>query len=321
MKLCIIRIATLALAVSVAAHAQGEFPSKPIRLVVPYVAGASFDTIARIVAQPLGDAWKQQVVIDNRPGATGIIGAEIVARSAADGYTMGLFGGNQTLSQAVRSNLPYDMLKDYAPVTRVALLDNVLVVNPSLNANTVDELIRILKANPGKYHFGSGGVGGDTHFAGALFKVLADVDIVHVPYKGGGLAVTGLVANEVQIMVCNMISAESQVRAGRLKALAVAAKQRSKVLPNVPTATEAGLPGLEWEQWYGFFLPAGTSPALVGSLNMELGRTVMSDEIRAKLENQGARPMHETPAALTAFVKDSIAKSRAIAERARIPRS
>lgn len=302
-----------------AAAAEEAFPSKPIRLVVPYVAGASFDTIARLVTQPMAEALKQQVVVDNRPGATGIIGAEIVARSVPDGYTLGLFGGNQTLSQAVRRKLPYDMTKDYAPITRVALLDNVLVVNPSLGVGTLPDLVKLLKANPGKYHFGSGGTGGDTHFAGSLFKVLANVDIVHVPYKGGGLAVTGLLANEVQIMVCNMISAEPQVKAGRLKALAVAAKERSSALPNVPTAAEAGLPGLEWQQWYAFFLPAGANPAVVKKYNDELARVVKMDDVRAKLAQQGAQPMHETPQALAAFVKQSIEQSRRIAEQAKIP--
>jgi tripartite-type tricarboxylate transporter receptor subunit TctC len=320
MKRCIIAIAALWLpAAAIAGEAQAQFPTKPIRLVVPYVAGASFDTIARLVTQPLADSLKQQVVIDNRPGATGIIGAETVARAAPDGYTLGMFGGNQTLSQAVRSKLPYDMLTDYAPVTRVALLDNVLAVHPSLGVNTVAELVALLKSNPHKYHFGSGGTGGDTHFAGSLFKVLAGVDIVHVPYKGGGLAVTGLLANEVQIMVCNMISAEPQVKAGRLKALAVAAKERSRLLPSVPTAAEAGLPGLEWEQWYGFFLPANASPALVARYNAEFRRIVAMDDVRGKLQQQGARPMHETPESLAAFVKTSIETSRDIARKAQIP--
>jgi tripartite-type tricarboxylate transporter receptor subunit TctC len=312
---------SLVILLSGPAHAQGEFPSKSIRLVVPYVAGGSFDSIARILAQPLGDAWGQQVVVDNRPGATGIIGAETVARADASGYTIGLFGGNQTLSQATRTDLPYDMLKDYSPVTRVALLDNVLVVNPSVQAKSVSQLIALLKANPGKFYFGSGGAGGDTHFAGALFKVLADVDIVHVPYKGGGLAVTGVVSNEVQIMVCNMISAAPQVRAGRLRALAVAAKERSKALPDVPTSAEAGLPGLEWQQWYGFFLPAGVNLSVVRKYNSELARLVQTDEVRVKLERQDARPMHESPAALAVFVKESIEKSRRIAEQASISKT
>jgi tripartite-type tricarboxylate transporter receptor subunit TctC len=319
MKRCIACLAALLLPFAVCAgELPNGYPSKPVRLIVPYVAGASFDTIARLVTQPLGETLNQQIVVDNRPGATGIIGAELVAHAAPDGYTMGLFGGNQTLSQAVRKELPYDMLKDYAPVTRVATLDNVLVVNPSLKVKTLAELTSLLKAHPGKYYYGSGGVGGDTHFAGALFQVLAGVNIVHVPYKGGGLAVTGLVANEVQIMVCNMISAEPQVKAGRLTALAVAAPQRSKALPEVPTSAEAGLPGLIWQQWYGFFLPAHAPAAMVKGLNEELGRIVVREDVRAKLERQGARPMHETPQQLYAFVRDSIAQSKRIAAQAHI---
>lgn len=302
-----------------AVHAtEAGYPVKPIRLVVPFVAGASFDTIARLVAQPLSDKWHQQVVIDNRPGASGIIGADIVARADANGYTLGLFGGNQTLSQAVRTKLPYDMLRDFSPITRVATLDNVLVVNPSLHVNTLTEFISLLKAHPGKYYFGSGGTGGDTHFSGSLFNIMAGVNTVHVPYKGGGLAVTGLLANEVQFMVVNVISAAPQVRAGRLKALAVAAKERSTALPDVPTSAEAGLPGLLWSQWYGFFAPAKVDRGLIAKLNKAIGEVAQSGEFVAKMQQQGARPMHETPQALAVFVKETITNSRKIAREAHI---
>ncbi len=310
--------ALLALGSVVPAHAATAYPTKPIRMVVPYVAGASFDTIARIYANVLSEHWGQQVIIDNRPGATGIIGAELVARAAPDGYTLGLFGGNQTLSMAVRSKLPYDMRTDYAPVTRIATLDNMIVAHPALGVSSLRDLIALLKANPGKYHYGSGGQGGDTHFAGALFATMAGVNVIHVPYKGGGLAVTGLLANEVQLMIVNMISAESQVKAGRLKGLAVAARQRSFVFPDVPTAAEAGLPGFEWGQWYGVFAPARTPREIVMKLHGELTRVAALPDTQAKLANQGARGMSESPEDLASFVRQSIETSRKTAKDAGI---
>ena len=304
--------------IRVAGAAAADFPTKPVRMIVPYVAGASFDTIARIYANALGERWGQQMIIDNRAGATGIIGTELVARALADGYTLGLFGGNQALSMAVRSTLPYDLRTDFAPVSRIATLDNMIVAHPALGVSTLRDLVALLKAHPGKYHYGSGGAGGDTHFAGALFNTMAGVNVVHVPYKGGGLAVTGLLANEVQIMVVNMISAESQVKAGRLKGLAVAAKERSFIFPDIPTAAEAGLAGFEWGQWYAVFAPAKTPAALVSRLNADFKRTASLPEVQAKLAGQGARVMHESPQELAEFVKRTIEVSRKIAKDAGI---
>lgn len=311
-------LSLLSAGASLSGEAASVYPLKPIRMVVPYVAGASFDTVARIYAHAMTEQLSQQVIIDNRAGATGIIGTELVARAAPDGYTLGLFGGNQTLSMAVRAKLPYDMRRDFAPVTRVATLDNMIVVHPSLNVGTLRELVVLLKANPGKYYYGSGGTGGDTHFAGALFGTMAGVNMVHVPYKGGGLAVTGLLANEVQMMVVNMISAEPQVRAGRLKGIAIAAKERSPALPEIPTASEAGLPGFEWGQWYAVFAPAQTPRELIARLNSEYKRLAALPEIQTKLAGQGARAMHETPGQLAAFVAQNIEMSRKIAADAGI---
>jgi tripartite-type tricarboxylate transporter receptor subunit TctC len=304
--------------VSFAGIAASAYPVKPIRMVVPYVAGASFDTVARIYSHAMSEQMHQQIIIDNRAGATGIIGTELVARAVADGYTLGFFGGNQALSMAVRASLPYDLRRDFAPITRVATLDNIIVVHPSLNVVTLRDLVALLKANPGKYHYGSGGTGGDTHFSGALFSTMAGVNIIHVPYKGGGLGVTGLLANEVQLMVVNMISAEPQVKAGRLKGIAIAAKERSAALPDIPTASEAGLPGFEWNQWYAVFAPAKTPRPLIARLNGEYKRLAALPEVQSKLASQGARAMHETPEELAAFVAQSIETSRKIAADAGI---
>ena len=234
-----------------AAQTANGYPDRPIRLVVPFVAGASYDTVARIIAQPLADELHQQIVVDNRAGGSGIIGANLVAKGVADGYTLGMFGNNQLITSAVNNKLPYDLLADFTPVARVAKLDMVVVVNPSLPARTLKELIALLKEQPGKYYYGTGGVAGAPHLATEQFKALTGVNVVHVPYKGGGLAVTGLVSNEVQMMILNMISVEQQVKANRLRALAIAAPARSTLLPDVPTTAEAGLPGYVSSQWYG----------------------------------------------------------------------
>ncbi|MBI3935821.1 MAG: tripartite tricarboxylate transporter substrate binding protein [Betaproteobacteria bacterium] len=304
--------------IAAAGAAAQNYPVRPIRMIVPYVAGGSYDTIARVVAQPMSESWVQPVVIDNRPGATGIIGTETVARATADGYTIAMFGGNQTLTPAVRSKLPYDMLKDFAPITRVALLDNIVTIHPSVPAKSLREFIALLKANPGKYHYGSGGAAGDSHFASALFTLTAGVNVVHVPYKGGGLAVNGLVANEVQMMVVNIISAAPQIKAGRLRGLAIAARERSRLLPDLPTTTEAGLPGYEWGQWYAIFAPTGTPKTVLARLHSEIKRVVSLPEVKAKLANQGARSMLETPQELAAFVKQNIDTNRKIARDAKI---
>ena len=311
-------IALLGWAIAQAGAAAGanDYPNKPVRLVVPFVAGASYDTVARIVAQPLAESFGQQVVIDNRAGASGSIGANLVAKAAADGYTLGMFGNNQLITSAVNKKLPYDLITDFTPVMRVARLDMVIVVNPALPAKSLKELIALLKAEPGKYYYGSGGVAGAPHLATEQFKALAGVNIVHVPYKGGGLAVTGLVANEVQLMILNMISVEQQIKAGRLRALAVAAKSRSPLLPEVPTTAEAGLPGYESSQWYGIVAPARLPQPIQQRLSSELTRIVAQPATRQKFATQGADAMSETPAEFAAYIKRDLAETARLAAAA-----
>jgi tripartite-type tricarboxylate transporter receptor subunit TctC len=312
---CVVKLLLGAfVAAAAAAVAAQTYPTKPIRMIVPFVAGGSYDAIARIVAQRMSEDWQQQIIVDNRPGATGIIGTELVARAPPDGYTITMFGGNQTLTPAVRSKPPYDMMKDFAPITRVALLGNVISVHPSVPAKNLKEFIALLKASPGKYHYGSGGIAGATHFATLQFTLMTGVNIVHVPYKGGGLAVTGLLGNEVQMMMVNILSAEPQIKAGRLRGLAVAAQKRSAVLPDIPTTAEAGLPGYEYIQWYGIFAPARTPKPVLAKLYAEISRVVSLPDIKAKLATQGAEPMLETPQELAAFVKQEIETNRKIAK-------
>lgn len=294
------------------------YPQRPIRAVVPYVAGASYDTIMRIVGEALSESVKQPVIVENRPGASAIIGAEMLAKATPDGYTIGMLGDNHTILAAMNRKTPYDIFRDFAPLMRIASLDNVIVVHSSMPATSLQQLITLLKSNPGKYRYGSGGVGGSTHLAGARFGRLAGVDIQHVPYKGGGLAVTGLLGNEVQMMVVNMISAKPQVLAGRMRALAVAAPKRSAHLPNLPTAAEAGLPGLEVSQFYAMVAPEKTQQRILSRLEAELRRATGLPEVRKKFDNQGADAYAETPTELTAFLKVNIAGYREAAKAAGI---
>lgn len=310
----------IALAVTGAVMAQTVtgYPAKPVRMVVPFVAGASYDTIARIVAQPLAEAFLQQIVIDNRAGASGIIGANLVAKAVPDGYTLGMFGNNQLITSAVNNNLPYNLLTDFTPVARVAALDMVVVVNPALPARSLKDLIALLKDQPGKYYYGSGGIAGAPHLATEQFKSMTGTNMVHVPYKGGGLAVTGLVSNEVQVMILNMISVEQQVKAGRLRALAVAAKKRSSLMPDVPTTAEAEVPGYESSQWYGIVAPAHLAKAALARLGAELTRVMALPEVKAKMATQGADVQIDTPQEFAAFLNQELAATRKIAADAGI---
>lgn len=294
------------------------YPQRPIRAVVPYVAGASYDTIMRIIGEALSESVKQPIIVENRPGASAIIGAEMLAKATPDGYTIGMLGDNHTILAAMNRKTPYDIFRDFAPLMRVASLDNVIVVHASMPATSLQQLIALLKSNPGKYRYGSGGVGGSTHLAGARFGQLAGVDIQHVPYKGGGLAVTGLLGNEVQMMVVNMISAKPQVLSGRMRALAVAAPKRSAHMPNLPTAAEAGLPGLEVSQFYALVAPVKTQQRILSRLETELRRATGLPEVRKKFDNQGADAYAEAPTELTAFLKANIAGYREAAKAADI---
>ena len=289
-----------------AAQSGDAYPTRPIRVIIPYVAGASYDTIMRIVAEPMSAALKQSIVIENRPGASATIGADLLAKASPDGYTIGMLGDNHTILAALGQKTPYDLFRDFTPITRVAMLNNVVVIHPSLQAKSLKELIAVLKSSPGKYRYGSGGTGGSTHLAGARFSQLTGTDILHVPYKGGGLAVIGLAGGEVHLMVVNMISAKQHVPSGRFRALAVAAKQRSPHLPNVPSAPEAGLPDLTVTKFYGMFAPARTPQPILRRLREELNAAVGTETVKAKLAQQGSDAYAERPEDLLNFIKAEI---------------
>jgi tripartite-type tricarboxylate transporter receptor subunit TctC len=306
-----IACATVALALTLPAVAQAPagYPSKPVKLVIPFPPGGPLDTVGRTIAQKLSEAWGQSVVVDNRPGAGGNIGADLVAKSAPDGYTI-LMGALSThaVNPSLYTKMPYDAIADFAPITLVAVTPNVLVVNAALPVNSAKEFVAYAKANSGKLAFGSGSNGSAGHLAGELFKVDTGTDITHVPYKGGAPATQALLAGDTQFMFDNLANAMPHVKAGKLKALAVTTAERSKLAPELPTMAEAGLPGFDISTWFGLFAPAGTPKEIVAKWNAEVTKILKSPEMRERLIAQGAEPAPTTPEQFAAFVKSEIPK-------------
>ena len=281
-------LAFSALAAAPMAGAQA-YPAKPIRIVVPFPPGGATDILARAVAQKLTDAWGQAVVVDNRPGAGGNIGSEIVAKAAPDGYTLEMGTvGTHAINASLYAKMPYDHVKDFAPVILVAGVPNVLVVNPSLPVSSVQELIAYAKANPGKLNFASSGNGTSIHLAGELFKVMAGVQMTHIPYKGSAPALQDLIGGQVQLMFDNLPPSLPHIKAGKLRALAVTSATRSSALPDTPTIAESGLPGFEASSWFGVLAPAGTPPAIIAKLNAEIAAWLASPEAKEKMLALGA---------------------------------
>jgi tripartite-type tricarboxylate transporter receptor subunit TctC len=296
-------IAPLALAQPV------PFPAKTVRLVVPFPAGGPLDATGRAIAQKLTEAWGQSVVVDNRPGAGGNIGADLVAKSPPDGYTV-VMGALSThaVNPSLYPSMPYDAVKDFAPITLVAVTPNVLVVNPALPVKSVRELIAYAKANPNKLSFGSGSNGSAGHLAGELFKVETGTDLVHIPYKGAAPAMQALLAGDTQLMFDNLASAMPQVKAGKLRALAVTTAKRSSLVPELPTMAEAGVPGFDIATWFGLLAPAGTPKDVIAKWNADVVKILDSPEMREKLMAQGAEPTPTTPAQFAAFIAAELPK-------------
>jgi tripartite-type tricarboxylate transporter receptor subunit TctC len=288
-------LALLLTVVATGASAQG-YPNKPIRIVVPFPAGGATDLLARAAAQKLTEAWGQPVVVDNRPGAGGNIGSELVAKAAPDGYTLEMGTvGTHAINASLYAKMPYDHVKDFAPVILVASVPNVLVVNPALPVNSVAELIAYGKANPGKLNFASSGNGTSIHLSGELFKVMAGVQMTHVPYKGSAPALQDLIAGQVQLMFDNLPPSLPQIKGGKLRALAVTSAVRAPALPDVPTVAEAGLPGFEASSWFGILAPAGTPPEVIARLNAEIAKWLASPEAKEKMLALGANAIGGTP--------------------------
>ncbi|MGB3290114.1 MAG: tripartite tricarboxylate transporter substrate binding protein [Burkholderiaceae bacterium] len=303
------RLAAAALAaaactlVPMAAQAQAAaYPTKPINLIVPFGPGSVTDLLGRIVAKALGDSLGQSVIVQNKAGAGGNIGAADVAAAPADGYTL-LLGPTSTnaVNSSLYTNLKYDPLRDFAPITDVATVANVLVVNPDVPAKSVKELIALLPSK--EYSYASTGNGGSMHLSGELFKSITKTSILHVPYKGGGAALADLLPGRVQVMFCNLPLCLPHIQSGKLRALAVTSSKRSSLLPDVPTMAEAGLPDYEVNGWFGLFAPAKVDPAIVQKLNAEMKKILDKPEIKQQLLAQGAVPDWSTSEQFTRFVK------------------
>jgi tripartite-type tricarboxylate transporter receptor subunit TctC len=286
-----------------------SYPNRPIRFVVPFAPGGSTDTLARTIGQKLTDALQQQVVVDNRSGANGNIGMEIVAHAAPDGYTILLgYIANLGIGPGLYAKLPFDPVRDYAPITQLASSPNILAVHPSLPVKSLRELIAYAKTNPKKLNFASSGVGSIGHLTGELLNRSAGVDMVHVPYKGSGQAVIDLLGGQVQMMFSGMSSVMQHIKAGKLRALAVTGAQRSPAVPDVPTIAESGFPGFEATAWYGVLATAGTPKTIVDRLHDEIVRALALPDVKERLNNVGFELVGGTPDEFAAFIKSEIAK-------------
>ena len=300
-------------------NAQAQaYPSKPIRWIVPFPPGGSTDILARVVGQKLTESWGQQVIVENRGGAGGTLGAAEAARSPADGYTLLMGAIHHTIATSVYPKLPYDFQRDFAPITVVAIVPNVLVVNPSVPAKSTKELIAYAKANPGKLTYGSAGMGTAHHLIGELFNLRAGTEIVHVPYKGSAPAVADLIGGQVSIMYDTVASCLPHVKAGKLRPLAVATAKRSSALPDVPTIAESALPGFEVTTWFGALAPAKTPPEIVAKLNAEMVKILAMPDVRKRLLEAGAEPVGNTPGEMAAQIKRETEEFGKIVKQAKI---
>ena len=299
-------LAAAAIFFSASAYA---FPDKPVRFVIGFTPGGPSDILARAVGQKLAERWKQQVVVENRPGAGGNIAAAEVAKAAPDGHTW-LLGNNSILATnaALYRSLPYDPVRDFAPVALVAVQPNILVVHPNLPVRSVGELVKYLKTNPGSLNYGSSGAGAAAHLAAELFKTMAGVEMVHVPYKGAQPALTDLIAGQVQLMFATSASVLPYIKAGRLRPLAVTTAQRSPSVPDLPTVAEAGLAGFEATTWHGVVVPAATPPLLIERMNVDLNAVLRESELRDRLSSLGAEVVVGTPREFADYIAQEIPK-------------
>jgi len=309
MKLLHKLMLALALATTVLGAQAQSYPNKPIRLVCPFPPGGAVDIASRATAHTLSQLLGQPVTVDNRPGAGGNIGAEITAKSAPDGYTLLMTtSGIMGINPALYSKLPFDPIKDFAPISMLVSLNNVLVLHPSVPAKSVQEVIALAKAQPGKLTYASSGNGTSIHLSGELFKSMTGVDMLHIPYKGSSPAVTDLLAGQVNMMFDNIPSSLPHIKAGKLRALAVTGSKRSQLLPDLPTIAEAGVPGYDSYVWFGVVAPAGTPPEIIARLNAALVKTAATPEFRDRLTSQGYDVLSSTPEQMAVSIRGEITK-------------
>src|ERR671914_25933 len=302
-------VAAIAMVVVSGFASAQAYPTKPIQFIVPFPPGGGNDTVARAIAQQVGPALGQSIVVDNRPGAGGIIGADAAARSAPDGYTIFLGGvATHAVNPHLHPKLSYDPIKDFAPITLVASAPSVLVVHPSVPARTIAEFAAYARANPGKLNYASNGNGSSSHIAAVLYETNAGVKLTHVPYKGVGPALTDLMSGRIELMFNSIVAILPHIQSGKLRALAVTSKRRSTLLPDVPTLAEAGLPEYEAGSWYGILAPAGTPSAIIERLHKEIVKALKDPEVQKRLSGEGADVIGSTPQEFAAHIKAELAR-------------
>ncbi len=290
------------------ASAAEAYPDKPIRLIIPQPPGGTSDILARVLALKLAENLRQQIIIDNRAGASGTIGTDLAAKSPPDGYTLVLVYTTHATTPGIYGKLPYDPVADFAPITLAAAAPLLLVVHPKIPVTSVKELIAYAKTRPGELNFCSAGNGSGSHLAGELFNTMTGVKLTHIPYKGSGLAITELIGGQVQLMFAGIVPIDPHVKSGRVRSIAVSSAKRSVAIPQVPTIAESGLPGFEVVGWYGVLAPARTPHPIVVRLHNELVKILQTQDIRDRLLSEGAEPVGNTPAEFTAFIKTDIGR-------------
>jgi tripartite-type tricarboxylate transporter receptor subunit TctC len=305
----VLTLMTAALLAAIVPAAAQEYPTKPVRLVVPFTPGGTTDILGRLVAQKLTEAFGRQVLVDNRPGAGGTIGSDIVAKSPPDGYTLimghiGTFGVNPTLYP----KLPYDAVKDFQPITLFAMIPNLMSVNPSLPVKSVKELVALARAKPGAINYGSGGNGSAAHLATEYFKLMTKTSIVHIPYRGTSPAITDILAGNISMIITGVPAQLGFIKAGRLRPLGVATSKRLPLFPDLPTIAEAGVPGYEATQWYGVLAPANTPRPVVAKLNETLVKALQGADVKERLASEAGEPVGNSPEEFHAFIQKEIAR-------------
>ena len=307
-----------AFCLGMAAAVAQSYPSRPIRIIVPQSPGASTDITARLVAQGLNEAFKQPVIVDNRPGSSGIAGTEIVARAAADGYTLMVVASSFSINPALGRKLPYDAIRDFTTVTQLSKFPNMLAAHPSTPVKTLQDVMALAKAKPGQVTYASAGVATGTHMTAELLRYMTKIDLLHVPYKGGGPAMTAAMGGQTQLIVATSVGLLPHVRAGKLRAIAVTSAKRSAAAPDIPTVAESGVPGYEHEPWNGMFGPAGMPKAVLARVNAEVVRVLHAPEAKKVLEGDGADIVGNSPEQFGIVLKAEIAKWTKVAKAAGI---
>jgi tripartite-type tricarboxylate transporter receptor subunit TctC len=304
--------------VATPAAAQADYPSRPVRIVVPSPPAGGTDIVARVMAQHFSKALGQSFFVENKPGAGNMIGIEAVARAPADGYTLLMVASTLALNSVLYKKVPYDPIRDFTPITLAATAPNVLIVNPSLPAQSLAEFIALARQKPGQLSYGTPGIGTSPHLCMELLKSMAGIDLQHVPYRGTAPAVTDVISGQIAATFANALTAKPQIDSGRVRALAISGPKRVAALPNVPPAAEAGVPGYAAMQWYGLLAPAGTAAPIIARLNAEAIRALHGEETKEKLSGDGAEPLGSTPAEFAALIRSELEKWSQVARAARI---